>query len=122
MNNQDILQKLLDDLKEQKMRYILIPCPLAVHAEILMTALASLDITWKDTGETLQPPATRWSVYKQDTLYAISCNNKGFLELEKGDEGAVQRVEKAHIKHVVMHISGIIGHESALEALRYDSF
>jgi hypothetical protein len=120
MNNLDILQNLLDDLKERKMRYILIPCPLSVHAEILMTALDSKDIRWMDNGDVLQAPATRWSRYKTDTLYAISCSSKDNFEVERGDLDAIKRVSDAGIKHVVVHVYGIIGVESAFEALRYD--
>jgi hypothetical protein len=120
MNNLDILQKLLDDLKDRKMRYILIPCPLSVHAEILMRTLASKNITWYDDGRILQPNSTRWSRYKEETLYAISCNRSGSFEVQAGDIGAIDRVNESGHKYAIMHIYGIIGVVSAFEALRYD--
>lgn len=122
MNNLDILQKLLDDLKERKMKYILIPCPLSVHAEMLMRTLASKKVTWFNDGRILQPTDTKWSDYKENTLYAISCNTDGFLEVQKGNVGAIDRVTEMGIKYTIMHVYGVIGVESAFEVLRYDSF
>lgn len=121
MNNLDILQNLLDDLKERKMRYILIPCPLSVHAEILMRTLASKNVRWHDNNDVLQPISTRWSRYKEETLYAITCNSAvNSFEIQAGDVGAIKRVSDAGMKYAIMHIYGIIGVVSAFEALRYD--
>lgn len=114
MKHPNILDQLFDDLKERKMKYILIPCPLSVHAEMLMRTLASKKvITWFHDGRILQPTDTEWSDYKEETLYAVSCNNDGFLDIRRGNLGSIDLVTEMGYKYAVLHVCGIIHTETS---------
>jgi 6-phosphogluconate dehydrogenase (decarboxylating) len=113
MNKLNILDDLLEKLKSEELIWILIPCDNLTDAEMLMRTLASKKVTWFNDGRILQPTDTEWSDYKEETLYAVSCNNDGFLDVRRGNLGSIDRVTEMGYKYAVLHVCGIIHTETS---------
>lgn len=109
MKHLDIFQNLLEDLKSGKIDYILIPCPLSVHAEILMKKLITTDIVWKYNLQPLIPTNTKWLENVEESLYALSSEidtDKVFLQV--CDINGIDRVRRGGISHVILHIYAVL--------------
>jgi len=107
----DILQTLIDDLMNKKIKFIIIPCDRQFYAQQLMMLFQEKGIVWRN-GEIPGPSDCKIQAFDENTAYALSIIYSRLNEptIAKGEDlpETIKVLNDRGMPYTIIHAYGLL--------------
>ncbi len=110
MKELDILQNLIDDLINEKIKFIIIPCDRQFHAQQLMKLFQERGIKWRN-GDIPDPSDCKIQAFDENTAYALSIYSRlNEPTIAKGDDlpETIKTLNDRGMQYTIINAYGLL--------------